>query len=72
MIGVLIRSSTETNAQGEGHRKTKAEIGMAPFNKPRHAKDYGQPSEAVKRQEKILPWSLIRKHGPADTLIFNF
>lgn len=38
----------------------------------RSSRDYWKLPEARKRQGTVLPWSLIREHGPADTLILDF
>ena len=47
---------------------TEAELGMTQ-REPRKAKDSLEPPEAGKGQ-RILPWSLLRDPGPADTLLW--
>ena len=53
-----------------GHVKTKAEIGKMQLQ-AKKCQDLGEPPDARKRQGRILPKSLQREHGPADTLILD-
>ena len=50
---------------GEGHMTTEAETGVMLAQ----AKESWQPPAAGRGREQILPWSLQRESGPADTLI---
>ena len=37
-----------------------------------HVKKHPGPPEVGRDKEGIVPWSLRRKHSPADTLILDF
>lgn len=63
------REDSLKSPREEGHEMTEAETGVMQL---RSARDDWKLPEARKRQGTVLPWSLIREHGPADTLILDF
>lgn len=62
---ISLKETKEKNHEGEGHMKTKAEIGVKNY-KPRNVDSHQKHG---KGKEQILFWRLWRKHRPTDTLI---
>ena len=61
----------DRDKEGACHVKTEAEMEVMQFW-VMEAQGLPGDTRSWKVQEKILPWKLQRKYGPADTLILDF
>lgn len=58
--------------QSSGRTCEDESNGLDWYKQGSQVKECGQPLEAEKDKEMILPWSSQEKHNPADPLISDF
>ena len=73
MTSIYKKRETDTEEiQGRRLCETEAEIKVMLPQAKGNTKDCWQPPKAMKKQRRILPYSLWREHGPANNLILDF